>query len=978
MLEFLEKIDALQGRSDAVLWAAKQQVERIASELEFAEGLNRMEGPAGGKWDKLIAKAHDVVAAAVNAGQVDAIEKAVHEAEDILAPIGKAAKKYTAHCVGHAHIDMNWMWGWAETVAVTNDTFLTVLKLMDEFPEFCFTQSQASVYEIMRKYNPELFEKIRVRVAEGRWEIVAPMWVEGEKNNVSGESLTRHMLYTRRYMKEHFGLSPEDVPLDWAPDTFGHATTIPSILSRGGVSRYYMCRGGDFEKPPVFWWEGPDGKRVLVNLEHTWYNDAIGVHNIKGLLAFCEKTKLQDWMLVYGIGDHGGGPTRRDLRCIQDMNTWPIYPNFKFATTKKYYEIVEAQGDRLPVLKRELNYEFQGCYTSQSRVKRTNRLGENRLQDAEAAASVAFRAVGKAYPTTPLKEGWINCVFSHFHDILPGSGVRETREFNSGLFQLTAATTTTVKANSLRALADKVDTSFGGTNPDIAQALRYPMRSDGAGVGRGSAEGTLTSVGQADSPSRVFVVFNPTAWDREDVVTLSVWNAEEDNVQQMRFRVKTADGKELPTQRMGKGSYWGHGFVDLAVPVKVPALGYTTLVVEPAGFLREVGQPGYNRHMAHKFAGEAKNHHIFLDLSGRYMGPWTLENEYITVTFDPKTAGIVEMVDKQTNKKLITPDNPAGMFEYVLERAGGMSAWVIHPAKTGPLPLTVESFESVGKGPHVASFEAVMTIGSSKLNVTYSLKAGQPRLDVDVKVDWLERGGPGVGIPSLRAVVPLALIDAKASYEVPFGSISREEKNGEEVPSLHWADVMGKLDGAPGTAGLALLNDSKHGHSLDGATLRLTLLRSSYDPDPLPEMGQHEFRFALVPHGKVLKPAELIRMGAAYNRSLIVVPTDPHAGKLPAAGLSGASVKQDNVVLTCVKKAEDSDDLIFRLIETEGKVTTANITLDPALLGKVASAVEVDFIERQCKDSSAKATPSGCTVQLPAYGIASVKVTLKN
>lgn len=977
MLDFLEKIDALQGRSEAMLRVAKRWVERFASEVEFAEGLNRLEGPAGGKWDKLIAKAHDIVATAVTAGEVDQIERAVVQAEGILAPIGKAAKKYTAHCAGHAHIDMNWMWSWPETVAVTNDTFLTVLKLMDEFPEFCFTQSQASVYEIMRKHNTELFESIRARVAEGRWEIVAPMWVEGDKNIVSGESLTRHLLYTRRYMKEHFNLSPEDVPLDWAPDTFGHAATIPSIVSRGGVSRYYMCRGGDFEKPPVFWWEGPDGKRILVNLEHTWYNDSIGTHNVKGLLAFCGKTKLRDWLLVYGVGDHGGGPTRRDLRQLQDMNTWPIYPNFQFATTKRYYEILEAQGDTLPVLKQELNFEFTGCYTSQSRIKRTNRLGENRLQDAEAAAAVAWRAVGKDYPNAPLREAWIHCVFSHFHDILPGSGVRETREYNSGLFQQTSAVTTTVKANSLRALAAKVDTSFGASAHGAYDALRFTERGIGAGVGRGAAEGAITSVGQADSPDRVFVVFNPTAWDREDVVTLSVWNAEEDNVHAMRFRVKTADGKELPAQRMGKGHYWGHNFVELAAPVKVPALGYTTLVVEPAGFMREIGEPGYNRHKPAEAEGGVKNLRAWLDLSGRYAGPWTLENEFIRVTFDPNTAGIVELVDKQTNKRLITPENPAGVFEYVLERPGGMTAWVIHPAKVGPHPLTLESFESVGKGPHVASFEAVLTVGDSKLNVTYSLKAGQPRLDVDVKVNWLERGGPGVGIPSLRAAFPLALSDPKASYEIPFGSIQRNENQGEEVPALHWADVTGKLAAAPGTAGFALLNDSKHGHSLDGSTLRLTLLRSSYDPDPLPEMGQHEFRLALMPHGKALKPADLIRLGAAFNRSLIPVPTDSHAGDLPAAGLAGASVKQENVVLTCVKKAEDSDALIVRLIETDGKPTTANVTLDPTLLGKASSAVEVDFIERELTESSAKVTPGGFSVQLPASGIASVMVTMK-
>jgi alpha-mannosidase len=162
---------------------------------------------------------------------------------------------------------MNWMWPWPETVAVTNDTFTTVLKLMDEFPDFRFTQSQASVYALTKKYNPELFEQIRKRVAERRWEVAAVHWVEGDKNLASGEALAHHLLYTRQFVKEHFGLEPEDSAIDWEPDTFGHAETMPAIVARAGVRHYYMCRGGSFEKPPVFQWEAPDGSRVLVNYE---------------------------------------------------------------------------------------------------------------------------------------------------------------------------------------------------------------------------------------------------------------------------------------------------------------------------------------------------------------------------------------------------------------------------------------------------------------------------------------------------------------------------------------------------------------------------------------------------------------------------------------------------------------------------------------------------------------------------------------
>ena len=159
------------------------------------------------------------------------------QAEEILAPLGQAAKEYTIYCVGHAHIDMNWMWSWPETVALTYDTLATMDKLMDEFPEFRFTQSQASVYALTRQYAPELFQRIKQRVAEGKWEIVASQWVEGDKNLASGEILCRHLLYTRRWFEKHMGIAADQVKIAWEPDTFGHCWTLPGILARGGVSR---------------------------------------------------------------------------------------------------------------------------------------------------------------------------------------------------------------------------------------------------------------------------------------------------------------------------------------------------------------------------------------------------------------------------------------------------------------------------------------------------------------------------------------------------------------------------------------------------------------------------------------------------------------------------------------------------------------------------------------------------------------------
>jgi len=935
--------------------------DRFLAEVEFAEGLAKRHPDKAKRWVTRIDQACQIVGAATRSGKLDRLDKAVRDAEAVLAPVGKVAKTYTVHCVGHAHIDMNWMWSWPETVACTHDTFLTMLKLMDEFPDFCFTQSQASVYALLGDYNPAMLEEIGRRIREGRWEVAAVHWVEGDKNLAAGESLARHLLYTRRFIRETFGLEPEDVTVDWEPDTFGHAHTIPTIVSRGGVTRYYMCRGGSFAKPPVFWWRGPDGSRVLVNLETTWYNDHIGTHNTKAMLAFCEKTGLRDWMNVYGVGDHGGGPTRRDIVRAHDMDAWPIYPHFRLATTRRYYAILEANGDKWPVLERELNYEFTGCYTSQAFIKHANRCGENHCLEAEAAAAVACRAAGRPYPTALLRQSWINTLFGHFHDILPGSGVRPTRDYQLGLFQKTAAATGIIKTESLRAIAAAADTSFAGGAGGKAGPPSGESIALGGGPGRGTVLGGITTAGHVTDGPRAFLVFNPTAWKRDEVVTATLWDVEKQGSPQKSFVVRTPDGRTLPAQRLASGGYWGHDFVDLAFPTSVGPLGYTTCVVQEGAAPQAKGAVACGA----GFRGGERQPE----------GEFTLENEFLAVGFDRASGGVSRLVDKTTGRNLASPADPVAILEYILERPRGMTAWILSDPKERRCPLGLDSFGPDLTGPHVGSMVAKLKLNDSALTVTYALKAGQPWIDITVQARWVERGTPERGVPTLRMQFPFALAGAKARYEIPFGSIERALSRGEEVPALRWADVTGKAAEGGAAAGCALLNDSKYGHSLDGSTLRLTLIRSTYDPDPLPEIGDHTVRMALVPHGKVLPVADLVRLGAAFNHPLGVVSTDVHRGTLPASAAAVAGVAA-NVVISSARRAQDDEAVIFHLFETAGKKTVAKVTLDAALMGAVAEAVAVDFLERPVAASTARATKEGFSVTVPALGIAAVKVTL--
>ncbi|MCL2157886.1 MAG: alpha-mannosidase, partial [Oscillospiraceae bacterium] len=333
-----------------------------------------------GKYDAQIEPIMDFLLSDI--GENGAITNpAAKQAEQKLEFMSELAKKMTVVCVSHAHIDMNWMWGYQETAAVTVDTFRTVLNLMKEYPEFTFAQSQASVYKIIEDHDPDMIEEIKARVKEGRWEVSASTWVETDKNMPNGESLARHILYTKRYLSNLLDIKPDSMRLDFEPDTFGHNWSVPEILNKGGVKYYYHCRA--FDDEAAYRWQSRNGAEVLVWKDPWWYNSDINHETFFDMPSFAKKYGTDAILKVYGVGDHGGGPTRRDVETLADMMTWPVMPNIKFGTYHEFFGLLEAAKDKLPVVNRELNFVFTGCYTSQSRIKTANRISEDRLYEAE-------------------------------------------------------------------------------------------------------------------------------------------------------------------------------------------------------------------------------------------------------------------------------------------------------------------------------------------------------------------------------------------------------------------------------------------------------------------------------------------------------------------------------------------------------------------------------------------------------------------
>ncbi len=237
-----------------------------------------------------------------------------------LSVLSRKAKEFRVFLVGHAHIDMNWLWPWTDTVDIIKDTFGTMVKLLDKYPDFHFSQSQAFTYKVVEEKFPDLFDSIKRHVKRGNWDITASTWVEADLNMGGNEALVRQFLEANRYIKQAFGFEPK---VCWEPDTFGHISTMPQLLRKSRCRYYYLTR---CSKGPVFWWESPDGSKVLVFA--SLYNNTVTPRNIMELVLYLVKHYgVKTSMFVYGVGNHGGGATVDDLEAAFELQKKQVFPD---------------------------------------------------------------------------------------------------------------------------------------------------------------------------------------------------------------------------------------------------------------------------------------------------------------------------------------------------------------------------------------------------------------------------------------------------------------------------------------------------------------------------------------------------------------------------------------------------------------------------------------------------------------------------
>lgn len=900
----------------------------LLQEIETASALVPALGAQSQPVEENIVKAARAVdLGALREAKQEAFDASVKEAHALLSAVKPDLQGTSVVLTGNAHIDAAWLWPWTETVDVVRRTFGTALQLMNEYPQYTYTQSAAAYNQWMEEKYPSLHQQIVDRVKQGRWEMVGGMWVEPDLNMPDGESVVRQLLVGKRYFKDKFGV---DVRIGWNPDSFGYNWQLPQIYKKSGVD-YFVTQKmawNDTNQLPLklFWWQAPDGSRILTYFPHDYVNQIEPARIASDVAVARELNPGTPLMMhLYGIGDHGGGPTRSMLDSgIHWTSPDRVAPPMIFGTAQDFFSGIQTKLDTghaptwnykamasgvaplpdppegklsLPVWNDELYFEYhRGVMTTQANHKRNMRESEEELLNAEKYLSLAW-LFGEKYPSDRLNEAWQKALFNQFHDLAAGSGIGVIYKDSQRDYDVIRWITDEAATGALKAISAEVQTGNA---------------ADGVPV----------------------MVVNPLAWPRTDLVSLDV---QLPAAPKAGLSVRDPRGNSVPFQVLSSDRST-HSYRLLAEVKDVPSLGYEVLHVVPGG------------------------NSVMTDLKA---DGFTLENSLLRVTVDSKTGCIKSLYHKATNFESIASGGCGNQLQAFQDTPKDYDAWNIDADFDQHMTTLdkADSIELVEKGPVRATIRITRTWQSSRFVQDISLYAGLDRVAVANNIDWHETH------VLLKAAFPLAASAAQATYEIPYGSIERPTTRNNsweaakfEVPALRWADL------GDGNHGFSLINESKYGYDAKGNVIRLSLLRSPVWPDPEADRGHHQFSYSLYPHAGDWKRALTVRRGYEFNYKLRAFQVEAHEGSLPAYH-SFLGIAGDNVVLTALKKTEDGDALLLRLYEWAGKTADVRISLPEA-----ATAASFTNLMEKPENTELPLTNHQITVPVHPFEIVSVRL----
>lgn len=813
-------------------------------------------------------------------------------------------------CIGHTHIDVAWLWRIRHTREKAARSFSTVLRLMEQYPDYLFLQTQPQLYEYMKQDYPELYERIRERVKEGRWEAGGAMWLEADCNLPSGESLVRQILYGTMFLRDEFGV---ECTYLWLPDVFGYSWALPQILRKSGIEAFMTTKisWNQYNRMPhdTFKWRGIDGTDIVAHFITTpsngqdeesflyTYNGEVTPHSVQGIWnGYRDKGLNRDLLLAFGYGDGGGGPTRSMLEMRRRIDRMPGMPRVRPGRADDYFtrlvQRVSEHDGYVHVWDGEMYLEtHRGTYTSQAYNKLMNRRLELLYREAEWICSLhsVSRSDWSTYPAEDLLVGWKIVLRNQFHDIIPGSSIREVYEDSREEYE------------QAKRLGEAVRTG-------AAQGLALLPASTAGNVPHGYS----------------YTVFNSASWERDDLVLIPA----ERSMEQGEWR--GADGAALSAQLTEDG--W------LVAMPGLPSMGVASLTFQPI------------------FGGEAPS-----GTSGSQFvyAEGLLETPMYRIRWNERGT-LTEIYDKREERSVLAPGACGNELQVFEDKPKGRhEAWDIDIFYSQKMRTVGEllSAELIESGPLRAVVRFHWTYADSSIRQHLTVYADSPRIDFRTEVDWHEKR------QLLKVAFPVDIRATEATYDIQFGNVRRPTHWNTswdyarfETVGHQWADL------SEHGYGVSLLNDCKYGYDIKDNVMRLSLIKSATVPDAQADQGRHAFTYSLLPHRGDWREAEVVREAWALNSPLFAL-----AGAPERSGLSMLRLDAGFVMINAVKKAEYADEAVIRLHEYKGARGTVALASDLA----IASWQETDLLERPTGPLS---TENVIRLDFKPYEIKTVKV----
>ena len=755
---------------------------------------------------------------ALSNGPVSKFETSVADVRRQLKPIADYAKRFTLYFDANAHIDAAWLWRDLETIEVCKNTFNSVFNMMAARADFTYTQSAAAYYDWMERYYPETFKNMQQAVKDGRWEITGGMWVEPDCNLPNGVSWARHLLYAKRYFKQKFGV---DVKIGWNPDSFGYNGNMPMLYQQAGIDAFITQKIGwnDTNVFPyrLFWWEADDGSKILSYFPFDYVNEIKNPFQlVDWTRQFEANTGMTKMMVLFGVGDHGGGPSIEMMSRIDDLRKIDIYPTIEFGNTTNYLAWIRQHDlSKLPVYEDELYLEYhQGTYTTQANTKAENRKCETLLRDTELFSSLAALR-GRAYNSKALESAWRLTLFNQFHDILPGSGIRENYIDAEEKYKHVKEIGRYELDESIKTLASDVNTS-------------------------NFKKGTPV------------VVFNPLSWQRTDDVRYDL--AEGDDTE---YAVFDSQGKEIPTQIVQTDEL--HRQL-LFTAEDVPSIGYKTFELR-----KQTATVSKNDLSISSSSLENENFRVKIN-------PQT---GWVSSIIDKRTDR--EMLAGEGNRLQLLEDKPAQWDAWNIGLTGVeypskfVKAEVV---EEGPVRIILRLHRTY-LNPGVKKDFPTEDFPSSFFTQDIILYGNSDKIDFKIDADWWEthtmlKLAFPLAVKDTVATyeIPFGTIERSTQMRDSW------EKAKVEVPALRWVDL------SQNDYGVSLIENSKYGFDIKGSLMRMSLLRSPKWPDPTADRGKHTTEYALYPHQGSWQQASTAQRAYEFNNRLVAVATGVHKGKL--------------------------------------------------------------------------------------------------